>query len=458
MIENNSDPAERIAKFIAEIAYEDLPPTVIDSAKKSMLDTLAVALAGSSQGGISETLDLALAIGGMEEATVWVSGERLPASQAAFVNGPMARALDMGDVHEEAGHVGEYILPALLAAAELREQRGNPVSGKELITAYTVGAEVLARVGLSCKAITTAVREHKNPQMGTFGATAAVAKILNTDIETTWNAIGIGYSAMGNFDSQANFDGSLMQRVHHAFVCRDAILAVQMAERGINGPKNIFTGLGNFYRIYYPNFSDLSRLTSDLGTVWEFSNGTMIKPYMCCKCFHAAMYSLRLLMDEEGITHDQIDEIHVQAPPMDFFSVPNYRPVNFVQRQMSAPWCIATVAVDGELFIDAYQEPSRQPVLDLAQKIHFDTNEEYSCWVGAISVKAKGREMHKHIAHCIGHPENPVNWEWLQNKLSSCSRHATRAFDENRQADLLQMIRSLESVHNCRSLVDVLTP
>lgn len=452
------DPAVSLAKFVVEVRFENLDPAVVQMAKHSILDTLAVSIAGSSQSGVRESIEVMRGLGGEPDATVWLFGNRLPVDRAAFANGPMARALDMGDVHEEGGHVGEYILPSLLAAAELKKKRGALVSGKEFLTAYVAGAEALSRIGLACRAITSGTTERKNPQMGTFGAAIAVAKILEFDLPKTQNALGIAYSAMGSFDSQMYYDGTLMQRVHHGFVCADAIIATLLAERGVTGPTNIFTGQGSLFQLFYPQFRDIRRITEGLGVFWEFAAGNMIKPYMCCKCFHSSMYALDLLIGENAINPEDIDEIRAVVTPMAYFTDANYSPKTMVDRQMSAPWSLAHVALHGELFLHSYEGEDSHEICGMMQKIKFDFDQAQSMWSGKVSVRANGRSYERQADYCIGHPRNPIDWHWLRRKMAACCRHSAVPFSGERQARLLAAVQSIENLQDCSELIDLMTP
>ena len=81
-----------MAAWAAKLRYEDLPPEVVAKAKGLLLDTLAVGWAGSGAEGIGPLHDYVKAQGGAQESRVWTFGGRLPATQAAFLNGAMAAA------------------------------------------------------------------------------------------------------------------------------------------------------------------------------------------------------------------------------------------------------------------------------------------------------------------------------------------------------------------------------
>ena len=48
-----------LLSYIVKVKYEDLPPAVIETTKKSILDTLAVQIAGSTEEYIPELVNIA---------------------------------------------------------------------------------------------------------------------------------------------------------------------------------------------------------------------------------------------------------------------------------------------------------------------------------------------------------------------------------------------------------------
>ena len=92
-----------LVRNIVNIEYQDLPSEAVDYAKKSILDTIAVTVAGSTAEGCQAVVELVKGYGGKQESTIWVYGGRVPAALAGLAIGPMARARDLGDVHENGG-------------------------------------------------------------------------------------------------------------------------------------------------------------------------------------------------------------------------------------------------------------------------------------------------------------------------------------------------------------------
>ena len=457
-----AEPAESLARFIVATRYQDIPETVTEYTKKSILDTLAVTIGGSSQAGIDAFVDLARSAGGTPEATILIHGGKVPATSAAFANGPQARAMDMGDVHEEGGHVGEYILPSLLAAAELRDKRGQAVTGQEFITAYAVGGEILARTGNATFAISANQTQHagRHCQFGGIGATAAVAKLLRLSEEQTWHALGIAYITASSYDGQMYLEGSLMCRGHHANVCRDAVAAVLLAEKGITGTKKIFTGKPcNFFSLYFPAKNDIRRLTDGLGSIWESGIGTMIKLYMGCKCFHSHVYATLCLIEENGIDLLSIQKISLRVDPTAVwgYTPEKYQPQSMIDCQFSGAWMVATGAIDGHIFLDSYQNLWRDDVRALMPKIEAVADQSVPTWAVIATIEANGAQYTKRVDHVLGHPKNMVSWDWLENKLHLCAKYSAVKMSEGKLKQLVALCRSLDHATDATAIVGLMT-
>lgn len=142
------DAAYEISRFLTFSKFEDLPDSVIDLAKKEVLDTLANMVGGSHDEGARILHNLVTEWGGREESTIIGYRTRVPAPHAALVNGTMAFALEYDDVHEKGRlHAGIVVVPTALAVSELKQG----VTGKESITALCAAVEFGSRLGMASK-------------------------------------------------------------------------------------------------------------------------------------------------------------------------------------------------------------------------------------------------------------------------------------------------------------------
>jgi 2-methylcitrate dehydratase PrpD len=122
----------RIARHIADVPGADISPAAIQAAKLFMLDTLAVAWAGSDAPGCREAYGYLMEEGGRADSTAWAYGGKLGAASAAFINGMTAAALDFDSLGRDAPvHVNIAVLPAALAVAERQHVTGSAYSARQ---------------------------------------------------------------------------------------------------------------------------------------------------------------------------------------------------------------------------------------------------------------------------------------------------------------------------------------
>src|ERR1700754_4876591 len=122
---------EKIARFIVDTGYEDIPPDGVDKAKRTALDCMGGALAG-----VAETVSQAITgyvakLRGPPQASVFGGGLKAAGRDAALDDGAIAHALDYDDCGVKIGHPSVLVLPAVLSLGEYLA-----VSGQEILTAY----------------------------------------------------------------------------------------------------------------------------------------------------------------------------------------------------------------------------------------------------------------------------------------------------------------------------------
>jgi len=137
--------SRQIARHVVGTGFDDLPVPVVDVTRRSLLDAIGVTLAASSLGeGASAFAELARGAQSERGATVIGFGFKAAPEMAAFANGAMAHALDYEDTFDAAlMHPNAAVIPAALAVAESL----GTVSGRDLIAAIAVGADLTCRLG-----------------------------------------------------------------------------------------------------------------------------------------------------------------------------------------------------------------------------------------------------------------------------------------------------------------------
>src|SRR6476469_1220462 len=134
---------DRLSRYTKALSYDDLPPEVVQQAKRLIVDTVGCALGGFWGEPARIVRDIAATVHSSEPVSVIGSGERTSPDLAAFANGVMIRFLDYNDGYTstgESGHPSDSIAAALTAA----EIAGR--SGKDLIVATVLAYEFFCRI------------------------------------------------------------------------------------------------------------------------------------------------------------------------------------------------------------------------------------------------------------------------------------------------------------------------
>lgn len=144
------DETLRLATFLSQLAYEDLPQEVVEQAKRSILNILGCAL-GSANASPGRKAVAALLPGdpagtsASGAATIWGRAEHGSLEDAALLNGIAATTADYDDTHlPTVIHPSCTSIAAILPFAETYH-----MSGKEVILAFVSAVEAQCAVALA---------------------------------------------------------------------------------------------------------------------------------------------------------------------------------------------------------------------------------------------------------------------------------------------------------------------
>lgn len=454
-----------LARFAANIDPTQLDSAVVQAVKNNILDTLSCALAGSSAKAIAEVSDLVREWAGTPQADMFVFGGKYPAHHAALVNGGMSHARDYDDTHDAAIlHAGVTAVPAAIAAAQLR----GGVSGAELIAAVAAGLEVTCRLGVG---VTVDIIESGfiyTSLLGYFGATAAAGRAVGLNEEQMRNAFGIVYSSVAG-NHQVTRDASLMKRLQPGLAAQAAVLAVQLAQRGIRGAQEVFDGADGFIRVYLQGRVDREVVRKDLGQRFELLN-LSYKPYPCCRDTHAAVDAVLQLRAQTGRGASDIETIRVgvTAPGYQMVCVPEavrLAPRTIVEAQFSIPYTVAAAWIDGRLGIAHFSDEglTRSDILALTARVRpyvdEDIDREWSRFVTPARVIVQFRDglcVETRVDYPKGHPRNAMSAQEFAAKSADCAGYAARPMPADTAARLTETVDRLESVPDIAELLRVM--
>ena len=443
--------------------YEDIPAPAVAAAKKEVLDSLATALGGSSQVGVGELVDMVKEWGGNEQSTIIAYGMKCPAPNAAQVNATMMHALDYDDGHPVAQvHIGCVAVPTCFAVAE----RMGGISGREFIGTLALGADFLARLGMSSRPGSSPVKYgwHPTALYGYLGAAAMAGRIMGLDQERMVNAMGIAYhQCAGN--SQCVNDGALTKRMGPGLAAKGGITAALMAERGITGARNILEGEYGMFRQYHGGDYDARILTADLGRRFEGVN-IGDKPYPCCGFSHPFIDAVLLLKSKHAIKADQVRSITAYGGDSAYeICVPpevKGNPRSTVDAQFSVPWAIATALVKGRVNVEDFTEEAirKEDVLRISRKVTSVLDPKLSRHgVGPGRVKITmqdGTEYTEEVEHCLGSIEKPMTFEDCAAKFRECAAGSIKPLADDTVAMVVELIGRLDRLDDATEIIRLL--
>ncbi|MGL5514805.1 MAG: MmgE/PrpD family protein, partial [Sporomusa sp.] len=186
---------EKLAAFITDTKFTDLPPQVVQTAKECLIDIIGGALAGTRYPDVVGITREIKKYDRQTDCTVWGTADRMSLLGATLINGTMSHATEMDDVHKVAKtHAGAVLIPAAVSLGELRKS-----SGQDLIRAVALGYEVALRIGMGIGATSHRLQGwHATGTCGIFGSTAAAAVLFGLDQAKTVSALGLaGTQASG---------------------------------------------------------------------------------------------------------------------------------------------------------------------------------------------------------------------------------------------------------------------
>ena len=321
--------------------------------KLLMLDSLGCAVFGADLPWSRILIETLAAVDTSTGCGLWGTDRRLSAPHAALVNGTLVQSFELDDVHRVGVlHVGAVTLPGVLAIAE----RGG-MSGRDLLTAAVAGYEIGPRVGLCMGPEHIGQGWHSGATLGVFSAAAGAARALGLSAEQTVHALGIaGTQAAGLMAAQF---GAMVKRMHAGRSAQSGLYGALLAERGFTGISDVFE---NEYGGFCTTFSrstdrfDRAELTRGLGERWE-TMGIALKFYSCVGSNHTTLDALRIMQGKHPFGPDDLERItvHGSKVTVDHVGWP-YEPQGMTSAQLNLPYCVATLLLEGDVFVDQFTE------------------------------------------------------------------------------------------------------
>jgi len=392
--------------FIHDTTFESLPSAAIHEAVRCFIDTLGVAV-GGSQTKLSQIIHAHAArqFGG-DDSTLWQDGRKVSAVGAALANGMTIDALDAHDGHKlTKGHVGCGVLPGLIAVMEAEGIN----DARELLTSIVIGYEIGTRAGISLHS--SACDYHTSGAWIALATAALTSRQLGLTKTQTREAIGIAEYHGPRSQMMRCIDAPTMVKDGSGWGAMAGVSAGYLAQDGFTGAPAI-------------TMEDpaLNRFWSDLGQNWYIEQ-QYIKLYPVCRWAQPAAEGAIALVQEHGITTDQIVKIKVES----FHEAKrlNVIPTNTEQAQYSLPFSVAVALIYGTISVAHITNNglTDKDVLNLSKLVEISETDEFNSAFPAQRfarvhlVLKSGKILSSEKTEAQGDPENKVSDTLIWDKF-----------------------------------------
>ncbi len=363
--------AEKIARFVVNLNYDDIPQRVIKKAKEQILGVLGAIYAGSQTLPGKIIIKTIKEWGDREEASLIPSGVKTSVRSAVLANCSVGVALDYVD-YLLSGHTGISAVPVSLAIGEKLES-----SGKEVLVAQIIANEIEGRLGTSV---------FVGPQNGQcwsyihlIGGAVAAGRLLNLNEHQITNAIGIALS-QSIFTILRGFMGPHSKLFTTGIPSQLGVQAAYFAMNGLTGAADIIESPIGFCSL----MADIPlkfMVTSALGDAW-------VTDTICYKLYPGCAYIdgmadciLKILEKNPSLNPNEIEEIIVYSSiltsVMNDLAIP-YADLDHIKKEQShvalnfsIPYNAAVLLIDKELTPKQFTEERilDPQVHELAKKV-----------------------------------------------------------------------------------------
>jgi aconitate decarboxylase len=217
--------------------------------------------------------------------------------------------------------------------------------------------------------------------------------------------------------------GSMVLRMHTGRSSQSGLYGGLLAEAGFTGILNVFeSDYGGFCTTFSRSHDrfNLAELTSGLGVRFE-TTLVSLKFYSCVSSNHTTLDAIRAMRARRRFSVEDVDQIVVHGSQVTVDHVGwKYRPEGISAAQLNLPFCVATLLLDGDVFVDQFNavkivDPVR---IALADKVKV---------VADPDIMARGSEFRQMVRVELFLKDGTVLTETVETPRGSEQRFASEA-------------------------------
>ncbi|MBR2760490.1 MAG: MmgE/PrpD family protein [Solobacterium sp.] len=393
-------------EMIDSIWLSPIPKKVLERAKRSLLDYLAVTCSGAEfqKDKLEKYYEFAQPEEGKFKAIG--TGKNLVLKEAVFLNGLNGHALDFDDgTNSGIIHLGSPIFSLLLPLAE---RYGKTI--EEVLRAAVVGYEASYTMAVSIQPGHKAMGYHATGTCGTLGATLAAAYMLGFTEEERFQAFACASVAASGMLKVLD-DGSELKPYNVAKTSLLALTSLQMAKSGFKGHKDPLGGRGFFKMMTGKKDVELKPVLLN-GTYAIMKSYT--KPYASCRYTHPAVEAAIHL--RSSVRPEDVESVTIRTYNLAVSGHDHTEILGSYSAKMSIPYAVAAGLIYGRAGLQEFSEEAvKNPdLLGLTKKIQVTADSELSkdfpeIQAAIVTVHTKDGSFTDRVDYPKGEPENPLS-------------------------------------------------
>ena len=444
-------PTTAIDRFADFVVGAQVPVEARVAAGTAWFDTIGVMLAGTLEPSARAVQAAARAEGGEPRCRIIGTSDTTSASWAALANGTAAHALDYDDMcFVSLAHPSAPLVAAALAAGELARS-----PGRALLDAWVVGFEIEAVLGAAMNPRHYTQGWHCTSTLGTIGAAAAAARLLDLDRPAVARCLAVAASEASGL--KENF-GTDTKPLHAGLAARNGIVAALLAKSGLSASSHALDGPQGFLTAMGSERPELGDALHMLGGRWEIlESGVTIKLYPSCAATHPALDAILDLRRDHRFTASDVEAIAIGVDAVTPTILTYARPATGLEAKFSMQHCAAAAVVMGRVGLDTF-EPALVhdariaavlPRIAMSVDSTLRTDAPALTQARVTMQLRDGRTLNAYADGARGYPARPATAQELAEKFRAC---AGRVLDPGRTEATILMLRSLDQLADTRTL------
>jgi 2-methylcitrate dehydratase len=445
---------EELAEFVTDVSYREFSETTCEELKKRVLDSVGIGINALGHDPVDTVHRTVQHANPGDDCTLWGRDETASPVGAAMHNTALTRYLDFMDsflAPGETPHPSDNI-GAVIATAESVD-----ASGMELLEGVGVAYEVQGELAWNAP-----VRDNgwDHVTHTVISATCGVAKLLDLDVETTRDAIGIAGTAHNALRVTRTGGINEWKGIASANAARNAVYAALLAKDGMEGPKNLFEGQKGWKQVISGEFD------VDLDPGCTRVHDVMTKRYVAETYAQSAVEGVIELAEQEDIDGSDVEAIHLDTFAGAKLIIgggegDRHEVETKAQADHSLPYMLAAALLDRKMGNAQYdpERIGRDDVQRLLRRVTVEEDEEFTERFEAGEMPARVTiELEEGTTHVVekdafeGHPTNSMDWAQIEEKFH---KTAGMQFDDERRQSIIDVVANLES-HGVDELVGCL--